>query len=160
MDEMTARQEEQQELEDPVTEEEQKLSDELEAEMRDVLSNDGTSIDMRKKRPTDMRNNRQVHMPAPAPAQVEAEYNTRIDTWQKQFLKYRSQHCDENGNQKQNNLTISQQLGLKSLARRVAKLELMVLEADKGKSFVVMDEQTYVNMSRDHIEKDVPTTNQ
>ena len=90
---------------------------------------------------------------------MEAKYNTRIDTWQKQFLKYRCLHCDEKGNQKQNNLSLSQQLGLKSLARRTAKLELMVLEADKGKSFVVMDEQTYVNMSRDHIDKDVPTTN-
>ena len=52
------------------------------------------------------------------------------------------------------NLSVAQQLGLKSLARKVSKMELIVLEADKGKSFVVTDEATYLDMARDHIAGD------
>ena len=157
VDEMTARQEGKQHLEDPLLEEEQKILEALEIDMRDVMSEDGSRVDMRKKRPTDMKNNRQVHMPAPAPAQVEAEYNTRLHTWQKEFMIHRMSQCDENGALRANNLTVRQQLGLKSLTRKVARMELMVLEADKGKSFVVVDEATYLEMSKDHIDKDVPT---
>ena len=67
---------------DPVTEEEESLAEAIESEMRDVLTTDGKEMDMGRKRPTDMRNNRDVRMPGPAPAGVEAQYTTRLGAWQ------------------------------------------------------------------------------
>ena len=49
-------------------------------------------------------------------------------------------------------------LGLKTLQGKVAKLECMVLEADKGKTFVVVDERTYRAMADDHISTDPVVT--
>ena len=39
----------------------------------------------------------------------------------------------------------------------MAKLEAIVLQADKGKSFVVVDEMTYLAMAQDHVAKDIRT---
>ena len=116
------------------------------------------SWDMRRKRPTDMRNNRNVRMPPPGSALLEVERNTRVGTWRKASKDYAKENCDSKGSQLKKNLTVNQMLGLKSLSRKVARLELLVLEADKGKKFVVVDEQTYVNMSMDHVGGDRPTS--
>ena len=67
--------------EDPVTEEEESLAEALDAEARDVLNLEGTELDMGRRRPTDMHNNRHVKMPPPGPAAVEAERNTRVGVW-------------------------------------------------------------------------------
>ena len=128
------------------------------AEARDVLSMDGRQVDMGRKRPTDQKNNRNVRMPAPGPAAVEAELNTRMGAWVKLFMDFRKSRCDENGVQNESNLTPGQMLGLKSLSQKVARLELIILEADKGKTFVVTDEETYRSMAEDHTGKDRPTT--
>ena len=47
---------------------------------------------------------------------------------------------------------------MKTLGRKVAKLEVVVLQADKGKRFVVCDEATYLAMAMDHVSKDIETT--
>ena len=111
---------------------------------------------MRKKRATDMRGNRKVLMPGPGPAVVEAEYQTRMDIWDKTFARYRSTNCDEKGDQLVSNLSKNQALGLKTLQKKVAKLEVIVLEADKGKKFVIVDEATYKAMAEDHTAGDTP----
>ena len=145
------------EYEAPTTEEES-LEDALENGMRDVVSTSGKEIDMGRRRPTDMKNNREVRMPGPAPPGVEAEYNTRIRTWQATFLDFRKKEYKDNGDQLKMNLSVSQQMGLKSLGKKVAKVEIVVLQADKGKQFVVVDKYTYLAMAMDHVSKDVETS--
>ena len=139
---------------EPTTEEEETLADLMECELRDVLSQDGKEINMGRKRPTDLKNNREVHMPGPGNPKVEAEFTTRIGTWQGAFNMFRKENCRDNGTQVKSNLSVSQQIGLKSLAKKVAKIEVIVLQSDKGKSFVVVDERTYLSMANDHIAKD------
>ena len=140
---MTGEQAAREDRENPTTEEQEVLAELLDAETRDVLNEVGTEMDMRKKRPTDMRNNRSVMMPPPGSALLEAERNTRVGAWRKAFSDYKASNCDEKGSQVKKNLTLDQQLGLKSLSRKVARMELLVLEADKGKQFVVVDEETF-----------------
>ena len=158
VEDLTGRQAEMEEKEYPVTEEEQSLTERLEAESRDVLNNEGDEIDMGRKRCTDMRNNRNVRMPAPGPPAVEAEMNTRVGTWRKSFMNFRENNCNKDGVQNQSNLSPNQLLGMKTLLKKVAKLEAIVLEADKGKRFVIVDEATYLEMANDHISGDSPTT--
>ena len=97
-------------------------------------------------------------MPGPAPPAVEAQYSTRIGVWQAAYNAYRTQHCKESGEQTRSNLTSSQQIGLKTLSRKVARMEVLVLQADKGRRFVVVDEPTYLAMAMDHVSKDSETT--
>ena len=56
-----------------MTEEEESVAEALELEERDMLS-----MDMGRKRPTDMVNNRHDMMPAAGTVLVEAELNTRM----------------------------------------------------------------------------------
>ena len=66
--------------------------------------------------------------------------------------------CDDKGVQREMNLTPSQQLGLKSLTRKVSRLEIVLLESDNGKPFFIVDEGTYLNMAQDHTSKDAIMT--
>ena len=150
---LTARQEEA-ELDD-YTEEQMTLADALERESRDMLDKHEETLDMRKKRATDMHGNRRVIMPAPESARAEAEHSTRMMVWNKDVSDYRDQNCKEDGTQNNCNLSRSQALGLKTLTKKINKLEVVVLEADKGKKFVLVDEETYRNMAQDHIGGDM-----
>ena len=126
----------------------------IESEARDVISTAGDKVCMGRLRATDMKNNRHVRMSAPASARMEAMYNTRAGVWDQEFGRYMRQECNSSGAQKRSNLTPGQQLALQRLKKKSDKLEVILLEADKGKRFVAVDEATYLAMSRDHIVKD------
>ena len=63
------------------TEEEESLAEALATEMRYVMANDGSKLDMGSKRSTDLKNNRDIKIPGPAPLWVEAEYTNLIGAW-------------------------------------------------------------------------------
>ena len=126
--------------------------------MRDVLNEAGTELDMGRRRPTDMRNNREVKMPGPGRPQVEAEFSTRLGVWQAAFKAQKDKSCIKDGSQLRSNLSMEQQIGLQTLGKKVARLECIVMQADKGKGFVVCDEVTYRAMAQDHVGKDKETT--
>ena len=129
-------------------------AEELDRELRDVLSENGETLNMRKTRASDMRGNRNVIMPPPGTPINEAEHNMRGATWFKQFNDFKTENCDKKGNQRVSNLTRRQEVGLKTLKKKVSKLECIILATDKGKTFVVVDEPTYVAMSQDHVSND------
>ena len=142
------------EMENPENEYQESLTEAMEIAARDVIEEEKISVNMRKKRATDMRNNRNVFMPGPGPAKVESSHTVRMGVWTETFNDYRRRHCDDKGAPLKKNLTIGQQITLKSLGRKIARLELLVLEADKGKRFVVTTEKTYKAMASDHVAKD------
>ena len=146
------------EKEEPVTEEEESLTQMLENAARDVVEEDKVTVNHGKRRATDMRNNRRVFMPGPGPTRVEASHAVRVGVWVDTFAKYRRLHCKEDGTPKKTNLSAGQELALKSLARKVARLEVIIMEVDKGKRFVVTDQATYLAMANDHTRKDRPAT--
>ena len=133
---------------------EESLADLLTAEARDVLNSDSKGLDMNRMRATYMRNNREVCMLGPSPARVEAGYNTRIGIWQEVFDKYQEKKCYKLGNQLKSNLSMGQELTLRVLGREVARAEVVVMEVDKGKRFVMVDGATYAAMAADHMSKD------
>ena len=113
--------------------ESERLNDVLNEEARDVIDTDSKGFCMGKQRATDQKNNREVIMPGPAPPNVEAAHNTRVGLWQEAFAKVRKKLCDKAGRQRRRNLTSDQEVALKSLSKKVAKNEIFILEADKGK---------------------------
>ena len=150
--------EENENLPQPMTEEEESLAEKLEEAARDVIADDGRSMDLGRKRPTDQKNNRMVHMPPPGSPLCEATANTRMRTWQRTFENYRMKICKDDGTQVQSNLSVGQQLALNTLSKKIACLEVLVMESDKGNNFVVMDEITYLSMADDHTASDIVTT--
>ena len=154
LEEMSDQEIREHEGENPFNEEEEDLAELIESAARDVVEAESNTINMSKKRATDMKNNRNVYMPGPAPPKVEASHNTRMDVWMQNFKKFRMNHCKDDGEQSKINLSIAHQVALKSLGRKVAKLELILCEADKGKRFVAMDQETYLAMAHDHTSKD------
>ena len=113
---------------------------------------------MGRQRATNMKNNRKVFMPGPAPPRVEAGHCARMEVWQREFGKYMKNNCNNKGEQNESNLTITQQLALKRLSRRVSKNEIVILESDKGKRFVIVSEEVYKAMGRNHTRKYSPAT--
>ena len=71
-------------------------------------------------------------MPGPAPAIVEAEYCSRMGAWHKVFDDYVAANCNKKGEQIETNLSANEALGLKMIGKKIAKNEIVVLEADKG----------------------------
>ena len=47
---------------------------------------------------------------------------------------------------------------MKTLAKKVAELDVIILKADKGKKFVVVDQATYLSTGQDHVSKDITTS--
>ena len=139
-------------------EEEESIAAGIQSVARDVISEDEKSIRMGSMRATDMKNNREVCMPGPAPPSVEAALNTRMGVWQECYDRYKRKNCNKKGAQIKSNLTLGQEMAMKLLGKRVAKAEIAILEADKGKRFVVVDMDTYVSMAMDHTSKDVEVT--
>ena len=115
----------------------------MEEEMRDVLLMCGTRLCMGCKWAMDMKNNRQVKMPGPAPAHLEATYTTCMGVWQSVHDGYMKDTCKESGEQMELNLSPNQMLAMKSLKRKIAKMEVLVMKADKEGKFVCMDQATY-----------------
>ena len=139
-------------------EEQERLDEALDLESKDVIGEDGRSFDMGRQRATGMKNNRRVFMPGPAPPRVEAGLNTRMDIWRRTYAQHMLKNCNSKGEQKESNLSIEQQLAMKSLGKRISKDEIVVRECDKGKRFVVMPMSMYTAMGNDHTDKDVSVT--
>ena len=93
-------------------------------------------------------------MPGPAQAPVEAEYETRSMVWMSRFMRYTKELCEYNSCQNTLNHNIGQELVVKSLGKKISKGKLVILEADKGKRFVVTDLKMYKSMAADHTSKD------
>ena len=129
----------------------------MEAESRDVMDGDAKTVDMGNKRATDLQNNRNVFMPGPGPAPVEAEYETRYSVWMSDFRSYFKDNFNDKGRQKVTNLSIEQEMAVKSLGKKISRGEIVILKADKGKRFVATDLPTYKAMASDHtsIDKEV-----
>ena len=119
-------------------EEQEYLAEVLEQEAMDVINENGNSFCMGKLRATSINNNRRVFMSGPSSPKVEAGLNTRMYIWQRVHDQHMEKECNNKGEQLKSNLTITQQLALKSLGKKVSKVEIVILEYDKGKRFVVV----------------------
>ena len=131
------------------------LSDLLDDEARYLINPDGKGFSKGRRRATDQKNNCDVIMPGPAPAMTEAGHNTQVGIWQDVFGRIMKKICNKDGRQSKRNLMPGQEKALKSLGKRVSKAEIIIMEADKGKKFIVYDEPTYIAMATDHTSKDL-----
>ena len=96
------------------------VNDEMKS-TRDVINDNGTSVNFGRVRATDMTNNQRVYVPKTEETKQEALNETRAECWRKAQQKFMNEKCDKTGRQLLNNLTNEQEIGLKTLQKKLLK---------------------------------------
>ena len=126
----------------------------VEAEGRCIFDFRNKTMNLAKRRATDVKRNSRVIFPKKARSvEEESAMQTLRMELLTLFRQYTSEKCGKNGNQK-GNLTKLQAEGLKSLKKRVKEGELVVIPTDKSGNLAVMTRKTYVESGMSHTRKD------
>ena len=102
------------EEESQITPEERKQGEEEEARSRQTYDPQNKSVNLNKRRVTDMRGNRKVTLPKALSAKSEALIEVRNESYRSIFNDYVETNCDSKGRQTVN-LTEEEKDGLKTL---------------------------------------------
>ena len=97
------------------SEEDKVLEDKVrraEAHTRMTFDDNTNTIDMRKRKATDLRQNSKVFLPPPLNPILEAGLNIRKQELLNTFEDFSKEHCDDKGRQVKTSLTPEQSKGL------------------------------------------------
>ena len=139
-------------------------------------------VNFNNRRPTDYKHNKRIILPKPAPIEIELECDRRrrkylqvLDMYKAEIKKKKKQSChkDEKNIEKKgendikerhpkrkkekseiDNLSDSEQKGLKSLKKRVREGELVLTTTDKSGRMAVLSREQYIEAGKVHTEKD------
>ena len=92
-------------------------------------------------------------LPKPISAKEEAFLEVRNEGFRGIFNNHSKERCGKDGKQPLN-LTPSQQLGLKSLKKRIKDHKILVVPTDKSGRFAIVTPEAYEAMGRVHTDKD------
>ena len=96
-----------------------------------------------EKNISDIKNNPRLTLPKPLSGHEEAIISCLKSDFMEIFKSYLADNCDENGKIKAANLTKSQLRGLRSLLRRIANREIMVVPTDKSGKLAAINWDVY-----------------
>ena len=139
------------------TEEETEKDEEIEKVIHQhtrVFNDVQKTLDMTKRICTDQKCNRRVVMPQARPVKEECCLRTRKEAWKNAWHKYVKEETKGKGSQDHHQLDSTELSGRTSLMKRVAAGELIIGPSDKGKKIVIMDMETYYEMSSVHTTQD------
>ena len=125
---------------------------------REVYDPEEKIIDFRRLKPTDMSNNPRVGLPKARPPGEEKLIAAREVLRDQVFHKFKTQECNEEGFQKENNLTREQMEGKKSLEERAKSGELIFTQTDKSGKNCIISSEVYKKMGDSHASKDQRVT--
>ena len=118
----------------------------------EVFDPDSKSIDFRKLRPTQIKNNPRVHMAKARPVLEEANYAVRGE----KVRVITEHHIEERI--KTDNMTDSERRGMKKLQKRMKQSEIVILRADKSGKFCRASMEAYCTMGDKHTASDTVVT--
>ena len=130
-------------------EEENEEEEVWQAAARQVFDPVEKEFDMRRMKATDCKHNTRVILPKALEPRSEAMMEVRMSEWMKIFSKYKTEKCDEEG-QQESNLTAAQKKGMTKLRKRTKDGELIICETDKSGKLVVMSQETYLKAGYVH----------
>ena len=136
-----------------MTQEEEDKMEETEARTRMTFDPINKIFDDRKRRVTDLDECSRVTLPKPLPTNEETLIEMRRGIHAKIYKDYRRENCKKNGEQEPN-LTEQQQLGLKSLKKRIQEEDIIILKTDKSGKLCVASVEEYIRMGKEHAGKD------
>ena len=138
---------------DGYTTEEKRESEKLDSEGRMIFDPKSRTFDYRKRRVTDLKECARVTLPKPLTPEEESKIEVRKRTQKEIYEKYRTKNTNHKGEQK-SNLTKKEKEGLDSLQKRIKEDEIIIMKTDKSGKFVVTTPEAYVNMGKEHTDKD------
>ena len=94
-----------------------------------------------------------VTLPKPLGVNREAQIETRREIHRKIFKQYMKEKCKKDGEQEQN-LTRTEQKGLKSLLKKIREDKILVMKTDKSGKFAVTTKEKYMEMGKVHLGED------
>ena len=125
-----------------------------EAESRNPFNWKEKSFDFSKRRATDLKGNSRVYFPKKARSlEDEARLEALRVELMRTFRNYVGNFCKEGGKQT-SNLSASQARGLKSLKKRVADGEVVIVPTDKSGRLAIMTRAAYMEAGLKHTLKD------
>ena len=134
-------------------EDEEERNEEIEARSRQIFDPEKKVFDQRNRRCTDLKENLEVVLPKPLGAREEACIEMRRGVYEKIFNDFKKKNCDKRGKQK-TNLTEPEEMGIKSLEKRIEAEEILVVKTDKSNRLAVIKRADYLEMGRKSIEND------
>ena len=124
------------------------------AEARSIFDVETKTFNFAKRRATDLKRNSRVYLPRKARSvEEERKFEAMRIELKSVFKDYVSNSCEKGGKQ-MINLTPSQSRGLKSIKKRVADGELVILPTDKSGRLSVMTRDTYKKAGLAHTLRD------
>ena len=111
------------------------------------------TLDLRKRKVTDTKENSRIYMPKPVSIREETNIHLREEIYEKTFNKFYEENCDEKGRQK-SNLSQQQRLGVSKLKKRIKDNTIVIMETDKSGKFCVATMEAYIQMGQVHVSKD------
>ena len=135
------------------------LAEEMGAQQRMVYNSKENTWDARGLRVTDYKHNSRVIFPKALPGDKESNLEVLRSELLHHHKEWVTQNCNCKGEQ-QANLSQDEQEGLKSIRKRVADGDIVILPTDKSGRFAVMSMDTYVEAGRVHIKDDIEVGNE
>ena len=126
------------------------LAEEMGAQTRMVYDSEKETLDVRGLRVTDYKHNSRVRF-------TKARSGVLENNLEAELLHHHREWVAENCNCKkdqESNLSSDEQMGLKSIKKRVADGDLVILPTDKSGRFAMMSIKTYIEAGMVHIKDD------
>ena len=127
--------------------------EETEAKSRIPYDPEAQTLDLRRRKVTDSKDNSRVYMPRPISLQQETFIGVREATCEAIFENYVKEHCNDKGAQP-SNLSKQEMAGIAKLRKRVDSGSVVVMETDKCGRFAVATMEAYLEMGLVHTSKD------
>ena len=121
----------------------------VEEEHREVFNPQTKTVDFRKVRASDVKNNPRAIMAKPTNVRSEAEFEARRQMVEDTVNNFLMEHPEP-----EKNLTPSEYRGLVKLKKRVANKELVVYQTDKSSKLAVASLESYTRQGQAHTKAD------
>ena len=123
---------------------------------REVFDEINKTLDFRKLKVTDMKDNPRVVLPSPRPPGEEAALTAKEQLWNEAVEDYARKKCN-NGRQK-SNMTRQEEIGTKKLQERKKRGEIVMVPTDKSGKMSVSTRECYRNQGDIHTKNDRKVT--
>ena len=135
------------------SEEDEELIEEIESKARIPYDAENSSLDLRKRRVTDTKDNSRVYLPKPVSVLQETNIFVRENAYERIFNDFYQENCNEKGQQSRN-LSKSEMAGIAKLKKRVANNTIIIMETDKSGKLAAATPEAYLEMGQEHVSKD------
>ena len=129
------------------------LAEEMGAQSRMAYNSEEDTWDARVLRVTDYKHNSRVIFPKAQPSSQENNLEVMHAELLHHHREWVKANCNCRGEQKPN-LSTKEQAGLKSIKKRIAEGNLVILPTDKSGRFGVMSMETYIKAGMVHVGDD------